>query len=451
MLGSTLRVFNGLTLVPFFDPAGQVAPQMERLYRFDLTTPSLTPPSAANYQGIDISNSTGANKSPQINEAFVVEGVDGNEQLANALNIGDFNGDGRDDFMVYGRTKAYVFFGPFTALGLELVTSKADHIIDLTTFGKPADRAGDVNADGFADLAFSSYSAATLTTTVTIFSGGTFHLLPRTLGSVASLDARYTRQIALSGTEINGATAKVILLNYLGRVNPANGRSYSDVAVVSETANGANIYGYIFSGRDLPAYGTAVSSIGSAHAAKVVDLQLFTTVVSTGTINQPVPTFYRDQSTEVVPTTPSAFGQTVANVSINPTRPTTLPTVSSTVYYSITDYSTINSSISISADSLVADVNVVVNLTHTYTGDLAIWLISPNGTMVQLFNRRGGGGDNMSATTFDDEAGTLISSGSAPFTGSFRPEAPLSAFDGATAKGTWTPRISDLAGWTPVG
>jgi subtilisin-like proprotein convertase family protein len=47
---------------------------------------------------------------------------------------------------------------------------------------------------------------------------------------------------------------------------------------------------------------------------------------------------------------------------------------------------------------------------------------------------------------FDDEAVTPISAGAAPFTGSFRPYEPLSAFDGEHLSGTRTLKIVDNAG-----
>ena len=54
---------------------------------------------------------------------------------------------------------------------------------------------------------------------------------------------------------------------------------------------------------------------------------------------------------------------------------------------------------------------------------------------MRLANRIGGSGDNFTNTVFDDEAATAIASGAAPFTGSFRPFQPLSAFDGADDPG----------------
>jgi subtilisin-like proprotein convertase family protein len=103
----------------------------------------------------------------------------------------------------------------------------------------------------------------------------------------------------------------------------------------------------------------------------------------------------------------------------------------------------------------VTDVNVSVRLNHTFTGDLVVSLVSPDGTIVALSSRRGGGGDNFGTgandcsgtpTVFDDEATAAISSGAAPFAGSFTPDQPLSAFDGKLTAGTWKLRVSDQAG-----
>jgi subtilisin-like proprotein convertase family protein len=100
----------------------------------------------------------------------------------------------------------------------------------------------------------------------------------------------------------------------------------------------------------------------------------------------------------------------------------------------------------------VADVNVRFRANHTFDGDLVITLIAPDGTVVPLSNNRGGGGDNWGSgandcsgtqTTFDDSAASAISAGIAPFASSFRPETPLSAFNGKDMNGTWKLRFAD--------
>ncbi len=102
-------------------------------------------------------------------------------------------------------------------------------------------------------------------------------------------------------------------------------------------------------------------------------------------------------------------------------------------------------SLSVPDNKTVLDVDVKVNITHTYDGDFTIQLIPPVGAPIMLSNRRGGSGDNYTNTVFDDEASTPVSSGTAPFTGSFRPDAPLSALDGMNAAGTWTLKVVDQA------
>ncbi|CAN5891901.1 hypothetical protein BH23PLA1_BH23PLA1_20250 [soil metagenome] len=93
----------------------------------------------------------------------------------------------------------------------------------------------------------------------------------------------------------------------------------------------------------------------------------------------------------------------------------------------------------------ITDVNVNLSLTHTFVGDLIITLVSPNGRRVVLSRNNGGGGDNYTNTTFDDQATRSITGGVAPFTGSFRPEQPLSAFNGEIANGTWRLEVQDVA------
>lgn len=91
----------------------------------------------------------------------------------------------------------------------------------------------------------------------------------------------------------------------------------------------------------------------------------------------------------------------------------------------------------------ILDINVRLRMTHTYTSDLIISLISPTGTEVFLSNRRGGEGDNFTNTLFDDEASTAIASGAAPFTGAFRPDTALGFIDGQSAAGRWTLKVND--------
>jgi subtilisin-like proprotein convertase family protein len=119
---------------------------------------------------------------------------------------------------------------------------------------------------------------------------------------------------------------------------------------------------------------------------------------------------------------------------------------SADVPVTIADLATQSSTLNMSAYGVLQSLTVTFDITHTFDGDLFIELISPTGTTITLVNRRGGGGDNFSGTTLDDAAATAISSGSAPFTGTFRPESPLSTFAGENPYGVWKLRITDQAG-----
>ena len=112
----------------------------------------------------------------------------------------------------------------------------------------------------------------------------------------------------------------------------------------------------------------------------------------------------------------------------------------------ITDYTTITSQVSVSGLDTLHDLNVTLDIAHTYDADLHVYLTSPSGTRVELFTKVGESGDNFQNTTLDDEAVTPITSGTAPFSGSFRPEGSLADFDGEDPNGLWTLEVSDNAG-----
>jgi subtilisin-like proprotein convertase family protein len=86
------------------------------------------------------------------------------------------------------------------------------------------------------------------------------------------------------------------------------------------------------------------------------------------------------------------------------------------------------------------------DLRHPYDGDLQITLIAPNGTTVLLVDRVGGSGNDFVGTHLNDALSLpLIKGGTAPFTGAFRPDNPLSTFRDIPSADTWTLKISDRA------
>jgi subtilisin-like proprotein convertase family protein/streptogramin lyase len=123
--------------------------------------------------------------------------------------------------------------------------------------------------------------------------------------------------------------------------------------------------------------------------------------------------------------------------------------LSATVYsstdvpLSIPDQTTILSTVNVLDSVVIDDVNVTLDITHTTDQDLDVFLIAPGGTRVELFTDVGGGGDHFTGTTLDDEAATAITSGAAPFFGTYRPEGSLSDFDGLDSQGVWTLEVTD--------
>lgn len=125
-----------------------------------------------------------------------------------------------------------------------------------------------------------------------------------------------------------------------------------------------------------------------------------------------------------------AFGQTFSSTD----TPKSLP-----------DQATVTSTITVPGGlGTITDLNVELDITHSFDGDLDIFLTHDDtGTTILLSDQNGDDGVNYTDTVFDDEAGTAISAGAPPFTGSFVPDELLSAFDGEALAGDWTLTIVD--------
>ncbi|MFO0840481.1 MAG: M12 family metallo-peptidase [Phycisphaerae bacterium] len=133
----------------------------------------------------------------------------------------------------------------------------------------------------------------------------------------------------------------------------------------------------------------------------------------------------------------------------------------------IPDNTTVNALLTVGGVGVISDVDLridgtscdagigstTVGLDHTWVGDLTITLIGPGGApSVVVMSRPGGtgnSGNNFCQTRLDDDAGASsiqsIAIAGNPWTGTFAPANPLSAFDGINADGTWTLRVQDSA------
>ena len=116
----------------------------------------------------------------------------------------------------------------------------------------------------------------------------------------------------------------------------------------------------------------------------------------------------------------------------------------------------VQDTINIPGSFVLTDVNVSLNVTHTWVGDLIFTVESPSATSVTIVDRPGNpasgfgcSGNDINAV-LDDEAGSSVEdecgAGTPTINGTFIPNNPLSAFDGQDALGVWTITASDNAG-----
>jgi subtilisin-like proprotein convertase family protein len=105
----------------------------------------------------------------------------------------------------------------------------------------------------------------------------------------------------------------------------------------------------------------------------------------------------------------------------------TLP--SSDVPQSILDHSTTTSTLVLNEDIELRSVEVEIDLTHTYIGDLVVSLTSPAGNTVVLHDRSGSSADDIVGTYGTDLAAAES----------------LDGFAGEAALGTWTLEVRDEA------
>ncbi|WP_282159772.1 reprolysin-like metallopeptidase [Ulvibacterium marinum] len=105
---------------------------------------------------------------------------------------------------------------------------------------------------------------------------------------------------------------------------------------------------------------------------------------------------------------------------------------------------TIVSKIAFFEDLALADINVRLDLDHTFLADLVVSLTSPSGTTVVLVSSSCGELNNIDAI-FDDSATSFVCGGNPAIGGTVKPLGSLSSFNGESILGEWTLTISDNA------
>ena len=110
----------------------------------------------------------------------------------------------------------------------------------------------------------------------------------------------------------------------------------------------------------------------------------------------------------------------------------------------IADNTTITSTINVPNVKTVSQVVLQIDVSHTYDADLDITLKSPAAAAgIDITSDNGVNADNYTNTIFSDNCIPLVVNGIAPFSGCYKPEAPLSAFIGQPSNGAWVLGVGD--------
>ncbi|MEM9142350.1 MAG: reprolysin-like metallopeptidase [Bacteroidota bacterium] len=109
---------------------------------------------------------------------------------------------------------------------------------------------------------------------------------------------------------------------------------------------------------------------------------------------------------------------------------------------SATGRPTITSKILFFEDLTLADLDVQLELDHTFLEDLVVSLRSPQGTTVVLVSRSCGSLRNINAV-FDDDANAFTCGSPTAILGRVKPLGALSSFKGESIKGEWILTVSD--------
>jgi len=133
--------------------------------------------------------------------------------------------------------------------------------------------------------------------------------------------------------------------------------------------------------------------------------------------------------------TPFTIGYAVTNECNTYTNTTAIAIPDNTVAFT-------SSPLTVDTVENITSVNVNVNATHPYVGNLKINVANPDGTEVILWQTQCGSNDDLNIT-FDDN-GIAVSCANTEVGNIFRPFRTLSTFIGKSAIGTWNLNVADV-------
>lgn len=133
----------------------------------------------------------------------------------------------------------------------------------------------------------------------------------------------------------------------------------------------------------------------------------------------------------------ATFSFTTLNISCNSY------TNNSTIYISKAGASTNTATLDILEGGTLNDINITVDITHSWLEDLTLNLISPSGTIVPLLTQQCGDGNDMLVTFSDSGNNVTCTAANPTLSGTIKPQQPLSTLYGEPLKGRWKLEVND--------
>ncbi|MEM0924706.1 MAG: hypothetical protein AAGJ83_01590, partial [Planctomycetota bacterium] len=231
-------------------PAASASPDAEA-YRFELAAPFFQLTVDSDRAGINLSATTQDVLTASVqDDVFTLESP---EEIQSFQAIGDFNGDGHDDFLASGQLRSYILLGPIDLASVHDIEEQANILIDryvlengqivAPLLGEPAARQGNINGDAFGDLTFVKHENGE--TIITIVMGDTHQTtlpsgdrIPWSRHWDASfvndeLDGTNSRTIRLNDAQLSPQDVSVELLNFDGDAHPETGNAFEDLLITS--------------------------------------------------------------------------------------------------------------------------------------------------------------------------------------------------------------------------
>jgi subtilisin-like proprotein convertase family protein len=239
--------------------------------------------------------------------------------------------------------------------------------------------------------------------------------------NVQATSGNITKNVNVYADILNNTFSEV------GLTSPANGASIAPNTVTFNwtNSNGATLYEIQIA--------TDVNFTAIVESATVATNSYATTILES------LETYFwrikpKNEGCSAVFSNPSTFSTIFCGLAVSENVPVTIPTQVSTVTSTLT-VDPLNS-------VTINDVNVQLNITHSYVSDLNVRLTSPNGTQVQLFSNQCASNNDINAV-FDDAGIALVCGNNPAISGTLIPAEALSAFNGQVSQGIWTLTVSD--------